>query len=421
MRLLYLCTDFGIDPRGVKGASIHLRSITRALCEIGHEVLLASPKGGAGPDHPAQPIDVSPIESVDKGHKSLKTWLCDHGLTDSIARELRPLMYNVSAGGALRAALADRPVDAIIERLTLLGLVGVDLRDALGIPLIVEMNAPLADEAEAYRSLQLRSLAREMERRVLASADAIAVVSDELRGRLVDNGAPTGKVHVVPNGADAKTFATLPAAEECRARWGLNGGFVVGFVGSLKPWHGAEVLVRAFAGLQRSDSTAKLMIVGEGPDAGSLRALTGRLALNQSVVFTGGLPHAEVASALGAMDVAVAPYAPVPGFYFSPLKLFEYMAAGRCVIASRLGQIAEVIEDRVNGLLCDPANAVSLRDRLLEVHANPALRRTLGEAARTTVRSRYTWGHAARTMTAVIERAIEARSTAKALPVESSG
>jgi glycosyltransferase involved in cell wall biosynthesis len=418
VRLLYLCTDFGINPRGVKGASIHLRSITRALCEHGHEVLLASPKGGAGDDHPAHTLHVDPDESAEKNHKALKTWLLDHAFNEAVAREMRPLMLNVTATQSLRSSLLARPVDAIVERLSVLGHVGIDLADALDVPLVVEMNAPLTDEAEAYRSLQLRSLAREIERRVLRRADAVAVVSQELRSRLVDNGAPPQRVHVVPNGADVERFATLPCPGDCRARWGLNGEFVVGFVGSLKPWHGADVLLRALALLRRTDPAARALIVGDGPSADSLRALAQELSLDEAVLFTGALPHAEVAAALGAMDVAAAPYAPVPGFYFSPLKLFEYMAAGRCVVASRLGQITDVIEDGVNGLLCDPADPQDLHERLLQVRSDSALRRNLGTAARDTVRDRYTWRHAAASLTSVIQRAVAARSPTRLPPAE---
>jgi len=105
------------------------------------------------------------------------------------------------------------------------------------------------------------------------------------------------------------------------------------------------------------------------------------------------------------MDVAVAPFVDVPGFYFSPIKMFEYMAAGLCVAASRLGQLAEVIEDGVNGLLCDPDDPESLYRTLRKAQTDPELRRRLGSAARETVEARYTWTHTARALTQVIEHA----------------
>jgi glycosyltransferase involved in cell wall biosynthesis len=185
----------------------------------------------------------------------------------------------------------------------------------------------------------------------------------------------------------------------------LDGTFVVGFVGSLKPWHGVDVLLRAFERLRRDDRRVRLLIAGDGPSAPSLRELAGELDLGESVVFTGALPHEGIPEALGAMDVAVAPFVDVPGFYFSPIKMFEYMAAGLCVAASRLGQLAEVIEDGVNGLLCNPDDPESLYRTLRKAQTDPELRCRLGSAASETVRTRYTWSHAARALTQVIEHA----------------
>jgi len=411
VRLLYLCSDFGIDPAGTKGASIHVRSVTRAMCEIGHDVRILSPKGGCIPDHPAQPIlgvGGGPAESMGK---LLKKWLVDHGLTDAPARELRPLIYNAWVGEPALAALRENPPEAILERLSLFSHVGIDLSEALDVPLVVEMNAPLADEAEAYRALQLRPLAREIEGRVLRRADGVVVVSQALAKRLVEAGVRPERVHVVPNGADPSFFTGIPPRESCRARWELDGAFVVGFVGSLKPWHGVDVLLRAFERLHRDDPRARLLIVGEGPWAPSLRGLAIDLGLGDRVTFTGALPHAEIPRVLGALDVAVAPFLQVHDFYFSPIKMFEYMAAGLCVVGSRLGQIAGVVQDGVNGLLCEPDDPESLYRTLRRAQGDAALRRRLGSAARESIRAGYTWTHTARRLTRVIEDAIAAQRT----------
>ncbi len=409
MRLLYLCSDFGVDPRGVKGASIHLRSITRALCELGHEVAMLSPKGDAGADHPARALHAHGAGPAAEVGRRLKDWLSRHELHDGAARELRPLIYNTWACEPALTALRERPVEAIVERLSLFGHVGVDLSDALDVPLIVEMNAPLAAEAEAYRALQLRDLAREIERRVLHRAEAIAVVSEALATRLVALGIPSEKVHVVPNGAEFGNFLDVPQRALCRKRFDLDGAFVVGFVGSFKPWHGAETLLRAFVQLCREDPKARLLMVGDGPGALGLQQLAMKLELADRVVFTGALPHEEIPGVLRAMDVAVAPFADVPGFYFSPIKLFEYMAAGVCVVASRLGQIAEIVEDGVNGLLCEPDDSESLLGKLRQARESEELRSRLGAAAAGTIRDRYTWSHTARRLSEVIERAVARR------------
>jgi glycosyltransferase involved in cell wall biosynthesis len=91
------------------------------------------------------------------------------------------------------------------------------------------------------------------------------------------------------------------------------------------------------------------------------------------------------------MDVGTAPYSSRPDFYFSPLKLYEYMAAGLAVAASKLGQIAEVIEDGIDGLLCQPDDAAALATALLNLRADPALRRRLASAARQKVLRHNSW------------------------------
>jgi len=402
VRLLYVCSDFGIDPNGTKGASIHLRSITRALCEVGHEVSILSPKGRAIPGHPARMLSSVSGGPAETMGRLLKQWLLQHDLSDAPARELRPLLYNAWAVTPTLAALREDPPEAVIERLSLFGHVGLDISRTLKVPLFVEMNAPIAHEAQTYRSLQLSGLARQIEERVLSAADGIAVVSQPLRERLIESGLDGQRVHVLPNGADSSVFEGIAGREECRAKWALGDAFVVGFVGSLKPWHGVEVLLRAVERLSQDDARVRLLVIGDGPAAESLRDLARRLGIEDRTVFAGALPHEQVPAALRAMDVAVAPFIDIPGFYFSPIKLFEYMAAGLCIVASRLGQLAEVIEDGGNGLLCESDDPRSLHDALRRACGDAGLRAKLGAAALETMRGGYTWKHTADRLIKVI-------------------
>ena len=238
MRLLYICSDFGIAPSGTKGASIHLRAITRALCGLGHELLLLSPKktpvetiatGGESRDHPARALLPGGCPPAEETGRLLKRWLRGRGLRDSIARELRPLIYNAWVHGPAMEVLTADPPDAIVERLSLFGHVGIDLADALNIPLIAEVNAPLVEEARTFRSLQLTELATEIEQRVLSRADAVIAVSAVLADQLAAGGVSRQKLHVIPNGVDVALFDSAPPREICRTRLGFKDEFVVGF------------------------------------------------------------------------------------------------------------------------------------------------------------------------------------------------
>src|SRR5262249_3886498 len=180
----------------------------------------------------------------------------------------------------------------------------------------------------------------------------------------------------------AALFRPGPADPGVRARWRLGDGPLLGFVGGLRPWHGVEALPEVLGRLARRHPGLRLVVVGDGPLRADLeRDLRGR-DLGRAVVFTGSVPHEEVPALVRHFDVALAPYArPGHPFYFSPLKLFEYMACAAPVVAAALGQIAEVVRDGETGLLVPPGDAAALAaacDRLL---ADAALGRRPGRAA----------------------------------------
>src|SRR5262249_5980169 len=156
-----------------------------------------------------------------------------------------------------------------------------------------------------------------------------------------------GRVHVVPNGVNPDRFPEdLPPSYP-----GAPGTFTVGFVGTLKPWHGLQTLVHAFDRLHAIDTAARLLVVGEGPERSRLEADLSARGLQEAVHCTGPVDPAEIPGLLASMEAAVAPYPNLRDFYFSPLKVYEYMAAGCAVVASRIGQLDGLIEHEVSGLL----------------------------------------------------------------------
>ncbi len=195
-----------------------------------------------------------------------------------------------------------------------------------------------------------------------------------------------GRLVVIPNGVDPSRF---PSAEGRRP--GTREGFTVGFVGSLKPWHGLPTLVDAFAELHREDPTVRLIVVGEGPLRVSLEGRLETYGISPASRFTGAVSPQSIPALLSSMDAAVAPYAARRDFYFSPLKILEYMAAGLPIVASRVGQIQQLISDGETGLLCEPDDPRSLAERLRRLRDDAALRLRLGAAARATVLENHTW------------------------------
>jgi glycosyltransferase involved in cell wall biosynthesis len=163
------------------------------------------------------------------------------------------------------------------------------------------------------------------------------------------------------------------------------------------------------------------LLVGDGPLKKKADEFVREHKLENMVFLTGYAPHHEIPEHLAAMDIVAAPYPKMDFFYFSPLKIFEYMAAGKAVIASRLGQIAELIQDGENGLLCEPDNfdqLLSITEKLIE---DAALRHQLGVAARATMAERYSWQQNAQQIAEVIAKAATPQARAGKMELASEG
>jgi glycosyltransferase involved in cell wall biosynthesis len=316
----------------------------------------------------------------------------------------------LQANDGLRSALErEGPFDLIYERYALWSFAGIEYARATVVPGLLEVNAPLIEEQAEHRGLVDRAGAQHMAERVFGAATALVAVSDEIAAYLERYPTAHGRVCVIPNAVNPDRF---PASQKpsCPGRPGL---FTVGFVGSLKPWHGLPILLEAFAMLHQRDRMSRLLIVGDGPERASLEADVAARGLAQAVHLTGAVAPSEVPGLLASMDVAVAPYPKLPYFYFSPLKVYEYMAAGLPVMASRIGQLVVLIDDGVNGMLCPPGDPVALAEGLEHLQRSPELRARLGQAARATVIRYYTWDSVAQRILrlASIDPVPEARCT----------
>jgi glycosyltransferase involved in cell wall biosynthesis len=322
------------------------------------------------------------------------------GVENTVPGEIRRILSNKELGDELRRRLDSDPPDFIYERASLCGIAGVKLAREFNVPVLLEVNAPLAGEQSAYRGSELAQLATAAECWALKQADAVLVVSKALREHVCGLGSDPARVHLIPNGVDASIFRPGPPEPAVRERWGVRKGPVLGFVGGLRPWHGVECLPDLLVRLAARYQDVQMIIVGDGPLRRELEAKFEGRGVSSRVIFTGAVQHEEVPALIRLFDLALAPYPSLDhAFYFSPLKLFEYMACGVPVVAADLGQIAEVVRDGENGLLYSAGDAdalVASCDRLL---ANPSLRGVLGQSATKLVHTRFTWDqNAARVM-----------------------
>jgi glycosyltransferase involved in cell wall biosynthesis len=172
-------------------------------------------------------------------------------------------------------------------------------------------------------------------------------------------------------------------------------------------------LVEAFGLLHKRHPDARLLIVGDGPERECLMADLGARGLLHATQLTGAVAPDQVPGLLASMDVAVAPYPEISPFYFSPLKVYEYMAAGLAVVASRVGQLENLIQDGENGLLTTPGDLDSLTEALGRLLANRSLREHLGAGARATICKGHTWDSVVDRIFRIIEPIQETRLLAR--------
>ena len=426
MRILYVSPDLGVPVLGRKGASVHVRGLVDALTRAGHRVVLAAPLLNKSPwEEPAAlagqvlhlPLSAEATEVV----LAVKAFEETVGAESSIPGELRRILYDQQSAVALKRRFEHHPPDFIYERASLYATAGVKVAAELGVPLLLELNAPLAEEQATYRATGLGDLAARVERWALNRADAVLAVSAPLREYATSLGVDPACAHVVPNGVDPTEFQPGPPDRSVRARWDLGDGPVLGYVGGLRPWHGVGALPGLLKRLVGRFDGLRLVIAGDGPLRPELERAITSAGLARAAVFTGSIPHEQVPALIRTFDLALAPYDRFERpFYFSPLKLFEYMACGIPVVAADLGQIAEII-DGDSGRVYPAGDLAGLTAACEELLGDPVLRRRQGEAAADKVHSRHTWAHNAARVTDLARSLLEPPPGADERQVPSSG
>jgi glycosyltransferase involved in cell wall biosynthesis len=240
------------------------------------------------------------------------------------------------------------------------------------------------------------ALERRGEQRALRDADLVACGSTAVVEQVTRMGVPEERTIITPTGVDLGLFENSGDPSALRHRLGLDGQFVVGWVGSFRRFHTIEQTIEAMVGVEG----ATLLLVGDGPERPRIQALARKR--NVTAVFTGTVPHDELPLHLAAMDAALMVARPGGPFHYSPLKLAEYLAAGLPVVAPRLGQPAVRLTDGVDAILVDAGDVAAITAAVCDLRDDPARRAEIGRAARAAAEAHWSWDDQIRRIAAAV-------------------
>ena len=371
MKILYCAIDQVVP--GTKGGSVHVRAVAEGLAALGHEVHVLVQRGAGGfPSGSVRWSEMAPPLG------SARLRLVRAGRVAALARALRP--------------------DVVMERYFNFGGEGVRAAAACGALAVLEVNAPVIDYAGSPKRLLDRALLVEPMRRwrdwQCRTADVIVSPSRAI----VPAWVPNERVVEIEWGADTDRFR--PGATGAVPFERTPGTVTAVFAGAFRAWHGAVHLVDAIRQLrERGVGNISAVFAGDGPEAPRVRRAADGLA---GVTFTGAVAHDAMPALLASADIGVAPFdvmahAPLAiAFYWSPLKVFEYMASGLPVVAPAIDGMTRIVQDGREGVLYDASDPRALAGAL-ERLADGDLRRSLGAAARARAVAEFSWaGHCAR-------------------------
>lgn len=358
------------------GAATHINGFVNAAVELGARVNVISNDRIAGLDETRLTlIDPEPIG------------------TTRAAFDLRNNL--IFSSGALRE-IERAPVSLIYQRYGRFTWAGVDASIRTGVPLFLEYNGSEVWIGKHWDMSGMLSLLERFERLNLTAAARIFVVSEVDRRNLLRAGIADEKIVVNPNGVDVETFRPGIGGSAVRDELGVGQEeTLAGFVGTFGPWHGVLTLAEAITMLPE-DCGMRFLLVGAGRFRDEVERIVRTADRERQVIFTGHVDHKRVPALLDACDILLSPHVPLEDgseFFGSPTKLFEYMAMGKGIVASRLGQIGDVLSDEETALLTEPGNARELRDVMVRLARSRELRERLGKAARVVAMENHTWAH----------------------------
>lgn len=419
MKIAHIYQESNIQFSEPQAAQLHIYHTIHGLQQAGHQVSLLALQG-------RQVLYTEDLD-VFKSDQRLASHYGQLGLSDTalfkgfesgvrrVQSELRaPYLALFDSYRTAEAGYKNlKGLDLIHERFNLLALGGAWASRKLGIPFVLEVNADLLEQRK-FKGVPERGI-----RRLFAvwatqmcfnAAAKIICISGSLKNHLSKRwNLEHDKLTVLPCAADVDAFGPKQNGELVRRDLGLTNEPVVLWLGGFYPWHDLDLLLDSFTLVLQRHPNTKLVLVGDGQTRQAIVQKIQKNGLEKSVIMTGSIAHSRVPEMVSIADIAVVPSASVSaghGGTGTPLKLFEYMAAGKAIVATALNEAVEVIQDGQNGLLVEAGDVNKFAESMLKLINDPKERNRLGQNARAQAVKQYSWEHYTRKLEEIYQRVV---------------
>ncbi len=389
MRIIYYSPHPTHDIVSEVGYATHQREVILALRSLGHEVFPVIMGGTEVANLNAFATDSYKIPF----YKKIIKRLVPRFLWTSL-NNYKLIRHDFNASRILEENILNIKPDLIYERSEYLQDSGAKLANKYKIKYFIEVNAPFIEEMNDFEGYSLfHNRAHKIEAIKLAAADKVFTVSTALKDFLVSRyNCNNDKIIVQPNCINPeKINFDSQLVGNLKGDLKLNTKKVVGFVGSMFPYHGVDILINSFSKVIKEHPDAKLLIVGDGIVLSDLKSLTHDLSLDNSVVFTGKIPHSLVFNYIQLMDVCIMAKS---NWYGSPVKIFEYGLLKKPIIAPNNIPVRDVMVNMQDAILIQE-NETELKNAICNLLENETLAESLAINFYKKVIENYKWKNAA--------------------------
>jgi glycosyltransferase involved in cell wall biosynthesis len=308
--------------------------------------------------------------------------------------EVHNLTYNYKSSKQIKELIYKENIDFIYLHHHDFHFGGYKVKKETGIPIILHVDSVEYWVKKNWGKLYLGNYLKWCEQIEVKAADVIIVISDVLKEQLIDfYNVDKDKIYVSTNGADTDLFNPNIDGSIIRKKYGLDDSIVIGYSGVFNLYHGIDNLIQASKIINNKIKNAKFLLIGDGEYRKYVDEFVEKNNLKDKIIVTGLVPFNEVPQYLAACDILASPFKSTHNttFFNSPIKTFEYMAMGKPIVTTNIGQLADVCLDENNSLVMEENNPNSLAEKVFKILEEPQLAKQLGKNAREFVVKNYSW------------------------------